>query len=338
MRYDFLTGSYAGRDEVGICGISFDPAAGFCVFKALAGPENPSFVLIHPNGRTFYCVEETGQGGVRVGSLDGGVAVAPGVFSTEGASPCHLALSEDARYLYAANYSSGSLAAFQLDECGGIVGRTDVARHHGSGPNPQRQEAPHVHFSMELDGLVYVCDLGLDAIFAYRNDAGRLIEAGRVPTPAGSGPRHLARSEVHPGWLYCVAELDSRVYALKESEAGYRVDHSVSILPEGFDGENTAAAIHITDDGALLMASSRGHDSIAVIPLGRDGALGAPVISPCVAEPRDFLICGEHVLVGSQRDSVIRAYRLNRETLRLEDTGMSLDIGHPVCLCPLKQQ
>ena len=62
------------------------------------------------------------------------------------------------------------------------------------------------------------------------------------------------------------------------------------------------------------------------------------MLSPCVAEPRDFLICGEYVLAASQRDSVIRAYRLNPVTLRLEDTGMGLEIGHPVCLCPLQQQ
>ena len=87
--------------------------------------------------------------------------------------------------------------------------------------------------------------------------------------------------------------------------------------------------------GALLLASNRGHDSIAVMPVGADGGLGAPVISPCVAEPRDFAICGEYVLAASQRDSVIRAYRLERESLCLEDTGMGLELGHPVCLAAI---
>jgi hypothetical protein len=91
------------------------------------------------------------------------------------------------------------------------------------------------------------------------------------------------------------------------------------------------------DDGRLLLASNRGHDSIAVVPLDANGTLGAPVLSPCVAEPRDFIICGDYVLEASQRDSVIRAYRLNFETLRLEDAGFGLEIGRPVCLCPLQQ-
>ena len=335
MKYHFLTGSYAAPDEAGVCRIAFDPESGFAVEAAGSGYENPSFVLAHPSGRVFYAVEETDAGSVCAAGLDGDLSKGSEGLSTGGASPCHLALSEDLRSLYAANYMGGSLAAFALDGDGNLAGRTDVKRHVGSGPNPERQEAAHVHFSMALDGLLYVCDLGMDRIFAYRDAGGRLEEAGRIAMPAGSGPRHLAASARHPGWLYCVAELGGAVYALKKDGEGWRVDHSVSILPDGFDGANTAAAIHFTADGRLLLASNRGHDSIAVIPLGPDGRLGAPVLSPCVAEPRDFLICGEHVLAASQRDSVIRAYRLNPVTLRLEDTGMALEIGHPVCLCPL---
>ena len=33
-----------------------------------------------------------------------------------------------------------------------------------------------------------------------------------------------------------------------------------------------------------------------------DGTLGEPVWSPCVRGPRDFLVCGEYVLVAGQRD------------------------------------
>ncbi len=338
MKCEFLTGSYAARDEAGVCRVAFDPQTGFSVEQAGSGYVNPSFVLVHPNGRVFYTVEETERGSVRAQALDGDLNARPGGLSTGGASPCHLALSGDLRRLYAANYSSGSLAAFELDGDGDIVSRTDLICHTGSGPNPERQEAAHVHFSMALDGLVYVCDLGMDAVFVYRDDGGRLNEVGRVAMPAGSGPRHLAHTPKHPDRLYCVAELGGRVYALKRGAGGYAPDQDVGILPADHDGPNTAAAIHITEDGELLLASNRGHDSVAVIPLGPDGRLGTPVMSGCVAEPRDFMICDGHVVVASQRDSVLRAYRLNRRTLRLEDTGLALDIGRPVCLCPLKPQ
>lgn len=236
MKYEFLTGSYAGRDEKGICRVGFDPGTGFQVMASVAGCVNPSFVLAHPNGRVFYAVEEAEEGRVRAGSLEGSLALEEQSFATLGASPCHLALSEDARYLYAANYSGGSLAAFALNDSGNIIRRTDLRQHTGSGPNPQRQEAAHVHFSTALDGLIFVCDLGIDAIVTYQNSDGLLHEMGRIAMPAGSGPRHLAHSAKHPGWLYCVSELNGRVYALKRSETGCVVDHSVSILPANFDG------------------------------------------------------------------------------------------------------
>ena len=334
MKYAFLTGSYADRRETGVCRISFDPAVGFAIDKAGSGFANPSFVLLHPNGQRFYAVRETADGAV-VEGLPDQLSPLPDAFETGGDSPCHLSLSEDLKRLYAANYMGGSLAAFTLDGAGRILGRADLRQHVGHGPNPDRQEAAHVHFSMALDGALLVCDLGLDAIVIYRDEDGALRETGRIAMPAGSGPRHLAASPRHPGRLYCVAELGNRVYALVREGDGWSIAGSVSTLPQGFDGANTAAAIRFACDGKLLLASNRGHDSIAVCAVNDDGSLQAPVISPCVAEPRDFAVCGDYVLAASQRDSVIRAYRLNRDNLRLEDTGMGLEIGHPVCLTPI---
>ena len=338
MVYHFLTGSYAAPEDVGVCRFSFDPAQGFSLQKGWENFINPSFLLKHPQHPVLYTVEETTpEGTVRAWELQGALLRPLGALPTGGGSPCHLALSQDGMQLYVSNYVSGSLAVFALDESGAIRARTDVVRHMGRGPNAQRQEAAHVHFSMAFEGRVYVCDLGMDAIVIYRNEDGRLRQVGRVSMPAGSGPRHLARSLLRPDRLYCVAELDSRVYALNRETGGWRRAQSVSTLPEGFAGDNTAAAIHLTPAGTLLLASNRGHDSIAVFPVQSDGTLGRPVISRCVAQPRDFLICGDHVLAASQRDSVVRAYRLDRRTLRLEATDMCLETGRPVCLCALNQ-
>ena len=337
MRATFLTGGYAGRGEAGVCRVAFDSESGFSVEAAMAGLENPSCVLAHPGGRVFYAVEEVGEGTVRACRLDGPLSLGAVALSTGGAGPCHLSLSGDLTRLYAANYASGSLAVFALDGAGNLLERADLRVHAGSGPDPRRQEAAHVHFSAEIDGLVYVCDLGMDRIFVYRWDGGRLSEAGRIAMPPGSGPRHLAHSPQLPGWLYCVAELDSRVYAIHREAGGYRVAQSRRLLPEHWRGESIAAVIRFSADGALLLASNRGHDSIAVMPVAADGTLGQAVISRCVAQPRDFIVRGDWVLAASQRDSVLRAFRLDRQSLRLEDSGMSLALTHPVCLCTLEQ-
>ena len=336
MRYSFLTGSYAGPNEAGVCRVSFDPDSGFHVERAATGYVNPSYVLPHPNGRVFYAVEETGAGAVHAGLMDDALSKQPGGLTTGGADPCHLALSRDLRFLYAANYSSGSLAAFALDPSGALMERTQLIQREGRGPNPARQERAHVHFSMQIDGTLYICDLGTDAVVLYRNEGGTLREVGRADMPPGSGPRHLAYHPRRPERLYCVAELGNCVYAMRRQGDALSIEQALSMLPGDYDGESTAAAIHMTPDGDLLLASNRGHDSIAVFPVLPDGRLGEPVISPCVAQPRDFAICGDHVLAASQRDSVIRAYRLDRASLRLEETGMSLFINRPVCLAAVE--
>ena len=126
MKYRFLTGSYSQQEQPGICRVTFDPEVGFTLEAAGTGYLNPSFVLPHPNGRFLYAVEEADSGSVCARALDGGLSKQAEGLSTQGASPCHLALSGDLRRLYAANYSSGSLAAFALDAAGNLAGRTDV--------------------------------------------------------------------------------------------------------------------------------------------------------------------------------------------------------------------
>ncbi len=57
---------------------------------------------------------------------------------------------------------------FELDN-GGIPKEVCcLMKHEGKGIDPVRQEGPHVHFSKYLNGMLYVCDLGVDTVFCYR--------------------------------------------------------------------------------------------------------------------------------------------------------------------------
>ena len=332
MVYHFLTGSYAAPEDVGVCRFSFDPAQGFSLQKGWENFINPSFLIEHPHHPVLYTVEETTpEGMVRAWELQGALLRPLGALPSGGGSPCHLALSPDGNWLYVSNYVTGSLSVFALDEQGGLTAMTDLKQHSGQGPNAYRQEGPHVHCALEQDGLLRVCDLGTDRIQLYRRQNGKLKAAGSVSMKPGSGPRHLAVHPKLPGQMYCVAELESSVYRLQQREDTFEIDQALSSLPEGYEGENTGAALHFTGDGKLLLTSNRGHDSIAVFPVERDGTLGRPVISPCAAEPRDFAVYDDYVIVGSQRKNEIRAYRLDRDTLRLTDMGFAAETDCPTC-------
>ncbi|MBR4537497.1 MAG: lactonase family protein [Clostridia bacterium] len=332
----FLTGGYAEMEDFGVCRFAFDRERGFRAENKWAGFINPSFILPHPRFPILYTVEETSpEGAVRAWRIEGDSLTPLGGFPSGGDSPCHLSLSAGERYLYAANYMNGTLAVFALDGQGNIEKRTDLWQLSGHGPNLDRQEGPHAHFSMERDGLLYVCDLGADRIAVFENQNGKLKEKTGIALPPGCGPRHLAFSPVHPHLFYCVTELENSVYVISREGGTYTVLQCLSTLPEAFQGESFAAAIHFSPDGRALMASNRGHDSIAVFALRADGTLDCPAISPCAAFPRDFAIFDQTVIVGSQRDGLIRAYTLDKDAFTLTETPFSMETKCPVCFAKL---
>ncbi len=328
----FLTGSYAGPEEAGVCRFSFDPQRGFRLENAWKGFSNPSFILPHPRLPILYTVEENSpEGAVCAWRMEDDRPRLLGRFPSGGDSPCHLRLSRGQDYLYAANYMNGTLAVFSLDRQGSIEKMTDLKQLSGRGPDPLRQEGSHAHCTLEADGQLFVCDLGADRIAVFENRDGRLIEKPGISLPPGCGPRHAAVSPAHQGLLYCVTELENTVYVIGKTDGVYSVLQRLSTLPEGSREESAAAAIHLSPDGRVLMASNRGHDSIAAFALRPDGLLDGPVISPCVRSPRDFLILGRTVIAGSQRDHLIKAYALNEHTLELKETPFSAETQCPVC-------
>lgn len=330
-KIEFWAGSYAAPDRPGVFRFAFDSADGFEIIAAYPGLTNPSYVLEHPVHPVLYTVEETEEGAVCAWRVDGKQLIPLGRVLTGGASPCHLSLSGDGRWLYCANYTGGSVCCIRLDETGAPVERTDLVQHYGKGPNAARQEKAHAHCVYPYHGQIGVCDLGEDRIYLYENREGKLTETACLEAKPGSGPRHLAFHPAHPDLLYCAAELSGEVSVWQEAEPGrFEKRQELSTLPEGFSGENTAAAIRITEDGSRLLVSHRGADGIAVMRLSPDGMPGKPGWFPCVRGPRDFLVCGDILLAGSQRDGEIRVYRMEADNLR--DLGFRLEIPEPVCI------
>ena len=327
----FRIGSYATPAEQGLLCCSFHPETGFEVTNAYRGLLNPSFLLEHPAHPVLYTVEETDDGAVCAWREEAGRLKLLGRVSTGGASPCHLSLSEDGKWLYCANYTGGSAACIRLDEQGIPAERTDLVQHTGKGPNAQRQEKAHAHCVYPFGGRIGVCDLGEDRIYLYENENGRLQEKACLTAAPGSGPRHLASHPRYPGCLYCVAELTGNVFVWKETGTGsFELLSGIETLPPDFPGGNTAAAIRFTEDGAWLLVSHRGADGIAAMRMRPDGIPEKPVWSPCVRGPRDFLVCGEYAVVAGQQDGEVRAYRIREG--KLEDTGFGLMAREAVCI------
>ena len=96
-----------------------------------AETENPSFLAVHPNQRFLYAVNEVGRyegrpaGSVSAFSIDRatGTLTLLNRVSSRGADPCHLSVDKSGKWLFVANYSGGSVAAFRFRTTGSWVRR-----------------------------------------------------------------------------------------------------------------------------------------------------------------------------------------------------------------------
>jgi 6-phosphogluconolactonase len=171
--------------------------------KLAAKAFNPSFVAIHPNGKTLYAVSEapeTGDGSVGViafSILDDGTLNQLNERSTGGAGACHVSVDPTGQCVGVANYGGGSCASFPINDDGSLGEIGSFRQHVGNSVNPRRQKEPHAHsFNFSADSSqAFVADLGTDEIVIYDVDPklGKITPSkqGSLKMPAGGGPRHF---------------------------------------------------------------------------------------------------------------------------------------------------
>src|SRR5262249_13443939 len=151
-------------------------------------------------------------------------------------------------HLLVANYGSGSVSVLPVAADGRLGAATDVVQHTGSSVNRERQQGPHAHCVTVDRGnrFVFVCDLGLDTVVAYRFDAerGKLMphDPPYVRVKPAAGPRHMVFRPDYR-FAYVVNELSSTVTAFRyDADAGVlREVQTISTLPEHFNGASTGA-------------------------------------------------------------------------------------------------
>jgi 6-phosphogluconolactonase len=246
-------------------------------------------------------------------------------------APCHVGIFPgDGRPFYAA-YSSAMLSAVAP---GGAV-KSAVLGDEGAGPDKSRQKKAYAHavFFTPDRKLAGVVNLGCDRIHFF--DAETLADTGRiVRLDPGDGPRHAVWSRCARR-LYVLNELSNSVAAFSFTGGEFVRIGKWPTLPAGFEGWSKAAAIKLTADGKILMASNRGHDSIAFFAVDPvSGGLAFKGASPLTGSfPRDFeLMPGEKfMVVGHKRSDEVRAYRFDRERFAIEPAGKAVKVWRPLC-------
>jgi 6-phosphogluconolactonase len=339
----------AGHAE-GIHLVRFDTRSGRLEHStSVNAGANPSFLAVHPNGSALYAVNEAAEhngratGGVSAFAIAGSGALARvSEQSSEGRGPCYVSVDRSGRAVLVANYDEGSVALLPIGAGGALGVATSVDQHHGTGPNAERQEAPHAHCIVADPSNRYAlaADLGIDRVLMYgmnlQQGTLQRIERGDATLRPGAGPRHIAFHRRLP-LVYVVNELDSTITRLRlDAEHGTLTPlDTISTLPAGWTGTSYAADIHVAPLGNVLYVSNRGHNSIAVFSIAADGVLALRQTMPTGGDwPRNFSLdpTRRWLLVANQHSGTIVVFARDVTTGRLTPTRQRMEIASPACL------
>ncbi|MEU2928108.1 lactonase family protein [Streptomyces sp. NPDC007251] len=335
-------GTYTSADGggAGIALASYDPATGRITGSgALTGVPDPSYLAVHPDGRTLYAVDERADGAVTAVRLADRRIL--GTRSTGGAGPCHLSVHPSGRWLLSANYGSGSVAVHPLDASGAPGERTALVTHTSPPPGPG-QQGPHAHqFVTSPDGgHVLAVDLGTDTVYSYRLDPARgtLTEVARAHARPGAGPRHLT---FHPGgrYAYLANEVDDTVAVCAYDPGSGRLTIGEPQSTGSGGGANYPAQFVVTADGGYAFLANRGHNSLARYAVEAGGArlrlLGTVPVGGDF--PRQIALSpdGGLLFAANQRSGTVTVFHVDPASGELRSAGEPFASPVAVCALPL---
>lgn len=344
--YYLLVGTYDSPKSEGIYVYRFNSTDGSTTLVSQIKTSNPSYLAIAPGDQYVYAVHENardGNGGeVAAFSFDKKTGSLQFINQqvTGGDHPCYVETDKTGKWVFAGNYTSGSLSVLPVQPNGGVGAFTTHIVHEGNGPT-DRQKSPHVHCTLISpdNHTLLVPDLGIDKVMLYKFDpvTGNLT-SGKQPfaaTQPGSGPRHFT---FHPNhrFGYLMQELNGTVNAYKFRKGRLKEIQRISSMPAGDTQFPGSADIHVSSDGKFLYASNRSNsNTIAIYSINKKGKLKLAGHQSTLGNgPRNFNFdpTGKFLLVGNQNSDEIVIFERNVATGLLKDTGKRIALGKPVCI------
>ncbi len=321
--------AYASGYGPNIDVFAVDPASG-ALTLASSIPSfgtSPSFLAINREATHLYAVDENAMG--RVGAYSvaaAGALTFQNAASSGGNGPPFVALDRSEAFVLVANYGDGTVSVLPLQP-GGTVGNATATIAVGTNA--------HMIVTDLTNHFAFVPCLGSDYVaqFLFDPTTGALTPnaVAHVSTAAGAGPRHIA---FHPNgkFAYLINEKNSTLGAYSlDSAAGTLTEvQTVSTLPAGFTGTNTAAEVWVHPSGSWVLGSNRGDDSIVVFAADpATGHLSGPTFTKTGGTtPRDFTIdpTGTFVYAANQGSGSVVPFRFDATAGTLTPTGAPVTV------------
>ena len=325
-----------------------DPATGGLSPVQQVESANPSFVALDPSRRFLYVINEIDNfEGKKSGSAEAyaiddktGMITLLDRVPLNSPIPAHLAVDPTGHQLVIGNYIGGDFLVLPIEADGRLGAVSGGIKDTGSGPNKDRQEAPHPH-SVVFDPagrFIAAADLGIDKVQTFRLADGGLARVSEVSVAPGAGPRHVA-FDLNGKVLYVLSELNATVTAFAYDAATGQIGKELQVIstePAGYTGPHSTAEIAVHPSGKFLYASNRGHNSIVGYRI--DPTTGLLSVIGFAAQgvnfPRNFAIdpSGKWLYVANQKGDTIVQFEINPQTGELKPTGLVTSSITPVAM------
>lgn len=337
----------------GIYVASVDQETGQLELIQTVSSDNPSFLALSPDQRFLFAINEIADyQGKEVGSVEAyridqesGEIELINRQALPGSIPAHLAVDPSGKYLVVAEYIGGSYVTLPIGEDGALGAVVDEVKQEGSGPNQQRQEAPHPHATTFDPAGRYLAtaDLGIDKVEIFELRDGKLDKVSEAAMEPGAGPRHVA---FHPDgtMLYVISELNATIVALPYDPSSGKLGEpiaTVSTVPDDFPEAKSTAEILVHPSGDFLYGTNRRFsdhpvaDSIAVFRLDEQGVPErVQLVTENIAFPRAIQLdpTGTWLYALNQKGDSIVQFAIDQQTGELTPTGHVVEVPTPVSL------
>ncbi len=327
-------GTYTNGESEGIYQFQFNTETGELNNKLLAAKtDNPSFISYSPNKQFMYAVGEGSTGTVASFKVNkNGTLQLLNKVNSNGSAPCHISINPKGNKAVVSNYMSGNVSLYNINNDGTLNNAYQIFDYSSTG------RVSHAHSAQFFKDKLYVSDLGINSVYEYKLNNNKanyeLISSSIVNLKEKAGPRHFSISK-DGQFLYIINEYASTISAVKKVKDKYKLVNNYSTLSESFNGTNSCADVHLSQDEKYLYGSNRGENTIVVFNRNKnDGSLRKiQTISTEGDWPRNFNIdpTGKFLLVANQKSNNISVYNIDSASGELSFLHSS-NIPTPVCL------
>lgn len=345
MKLTFFIGSYTeypvpdfGGIGHGIYTVQLDNETGVLSAIYTVQARNPSYLAISEDDKFLYChteLDESENPKVKAYQIKEDSSLAYlNEQAIKGSYPCHL--KKYKHHVLVACYYSGNVLQFPLDTAGKLLPSKINYYHEGASINKARQEAPHAHQVAVHPNKkdIYVCDLGIDTIKAYRFEDEVLVpnQEKDCTLSKGGGPRHLVFNT--KGTLaYVLNELTGHISVLENANNSFREINTFHTLSNDYKGVPSSSAIRIHPNGKWLYAANRTLEAITIFSITGNKLELIDYQYTKGKELREFNITpnGKWLIACHQNSHDTVVYEIQKDG-KLKETFRTKDILSPVCI------